>query len=76
MNTHSTSDWIEDDNVTANGSTLHNMSDLHEDHGVHLANWRFDYVAAPLIVCVFLITGGALKLGTNVRIIIKYFSNA
>ena len=36
----------------------------HSGHSdVALLHWRLDYVAAPLIVCVFLIAGGALKLG-------------
>ena len=34
-----------------------------DHHGVALASWNLAYVATPLIICLFLILAGALKLG-------------
>lgn len=47
-------------NHTSNDSTHH---DDHESHGIHLASLRYDYVAQPLLISVFLFAAGISKLG-------------
>ena len=51
----------------SDGNSSHGNKTGHEPHGVHLASWNFKWVADPLIVTLFIVVAGLIKIGNTTR---------
>jgi len=72
------SEPVTTDGYDVNGiGTNDTVTDHHKGdhaHGVHVASWKFDYVARPLILTLFLLAVVLIKIGSSRRLLLLMMS--
>ena len=49
--------------VHFDNDSIYTTNSSHGHGGVHVASWNYEYVASPLIISLFVLAAGLLKLG-------------